>query len=671
MGMEDHLQQRLVQNIKLFRVLNEVPAQPVTNDPPVVEEGDRTLPLRREIEIADNLAFLSAYTDDKNRVMGVCIEEDTKNETLTIRLASNSGPLGDLEKGFNELARTLEICALRKSKSSVNVDAIYQIVVAFDRQRILSRLRSRHAKNSIKSRGKRPLMELLSETIHSPLLEPKKSISSSQLNELRRKISVMDRMFADFEASGDATILMNLLRCIHDHDLEKYLSAVCKANLKGRLNDTTLEFLPKGIGKISQYYSICRELVSAARKYPIFKRIFVEVCVPYSNKSPLSSVPEITLKESLTNLYPGRNQKKINTLISQLAAMLGKKNSDLGEEFENRLALLRNGCKVHAEIQLLLFYELQPDHRRPRVIASSKSACYLCTIFIQTHGAYHMARSHGRLYDGWMLPTWTMGASSSIAQVAQRFNSNLEDEIRAIINDKRRPFVHPNESVLFSHAAWTPSVSTVSNPSTTVTARKPTSELFPNEQHQHQQSEVILNSISPESNPSPGSLTPKDTEISAIETETTPLTTKIISKYAIAPPTDSSITGSNSTTPPSSHPPLSYEPLPRGTVIYKTLTPSQNVWKISTRSLHLTIGQDVECSYTRRIGIKWLGSDEQAKVNLDEVNMVDSASLSVRRMMDLEVSGGGCDKAVGGKGEGFYVRVKKDLVWIGFDNGMV
>ncbi|KAK2783568.1 hypothetical protein FQN52_009572 [Onygenales sp. PD_12] len=604
--------------------------------------------------------------------MGVCIEEDTKNETLTIRLASNSGPLGDLEKGFNGLARMLEICALRKSKSSVNVDAIYQLVVAFDRQRILSRLRSRHAKNSIKSRGKRPLMELLSETIHDPLLKPKKSISSSQLNELRRKTSIMSSLFADFEASGDAAILVDLLRCIHDYDLEKHLSAFCRANLKGRPNDSTLKFLPKGIGKLSQYYSISCKLVSAARKYPIFKRIFVEVCVPYSNRNPLSSVPEITLKESLTNLYPGRNQKKINALISQRAAMLDKKNSGLEEEFKNRLALLGNGCKVHAEIQLVLFYELHPDHRRPRVIASSKSACYLCTIFIRTHGAYYMARSHGRLYDGWMLPTWTMGASSSIAQVVQRFNSNLEDEIRAIINDKRRPFAHPNESVLFSHADWTPSVSTVSDPSTTITARKPTSELSPdNEPQQHQQSEVILTSPSPESNASRGSSTPKATEISSIETETTPPTAKIISKYPIPPPTDSSITGSSSTTTPSSHPPRFYEPLPRGTVVYKTLTPSQNEWKISTRSLHLTIGQDVECSYTRRIGIKWLGSDEQAKVNLNEVSMVDSASLNGRRMMDLGASGGACDSAVGGKGEGFYVRVKKDLVWIGFDDGMV
>jgi hypothetical protein len=35
-------------------------------------------------------------------------------------------------------------------------------------------------------------------------------------------------------------------------------------------------------------------------------------------------------------------------------------------------------AKVHAEMQLLFFYELHPDRPRPRIICFSKSACYLC-----------------------------------------------------------------------------------------------------------------------------------------------------------------------------------------------------------------------------------------------------------------------------------------------------
>jgi hypothetical protein len=54
-------------------------------------------------------------------------------------------------------------------------------------------------------------------------------------------------------------------------------------------------------------------------------------------------------------------------------------------------------AKVRAEMQLLFFYELHPDRPRPRIICSSKSACYLCNLFFQLHGGFQVPRAHGRL----------------------------------------------------------------------------------------------------------------------------------------------------------------------------------------------------------------------------------------------------------------------------------
>ena len=53
---------------------------------------------------------------------------------------------------------------------------------------------------------------------------------------------------------------------------------------------------------------------------------------------------------------------------------------------------------------LLFLYELNPGRLRPRVICSSKSACYLCSLFFKLHGRFYVLRTHGRLYHKWTLP---------------------------------------------------------------------------------------------------------------------------------------------------------------------------------------------------------------------------------------------------------------------------
>lgn len=63
-------------------------------------------------------------------------------------------------------------------------------------------------------------------------------------------------------------------------------------------------------------------------------------------------------------------------------------------------------CYVHAEIQLLVYYDLHatPKMRRPRVVGTSKAACFLCDLFILNHGEFFHTKTHGRLYDHWTIP---------------------------------------------------------------------------------------------------------------------------------------------------------------------------------------------------------------------------------------------------------------------------
>ena len=63
-------------------------------------------------------------------------------------------------------------------------------------------------------------------------------------------------------------------------------------------------------------------------------------------------------------------------------------------------------CHVHAEIQLLTFYENFPKlvSLKPRVLGVSKAACYLCNLFLMNHGQFFFTKTHGQLYHQWTVP---------------------------------------------------------------------------------------------------------------------------------------------------------------------------------------------------------------------------------------------------------------------------
>jgi hypothetical protein len=98
----------LQQTISRLRKLDELPEVPSENL--AVPEVDQTchLSISREKEIASNLAFLSATSDESLKVMAVCIEEHCNGEGITIRIVSNDGDLSAVIREFITLAKILE-----------------------------------------------------------------------------------------------------------------------------------------------------------------------------------------------------------------------------------------------------------------------------------------------------------------------------------------------------------------------------------------------------------------------------------------------------------------------------------------------------------------------------------------------------------------------------------
>ena len=109
----------LMKAVTLLYMLNQFPESPKDNQLSQALSTLSTLPtlyqlpFQREKEIVDNLAFLSATTNDSTKVMGVCLEEARDRRSCTIRLASNTDGLDEVVYGFKLIAKILEQAASR------------------------------------------------------------------------------------------------------------------------------------------------------------------------------------------------------------------------------------------------------------------------------------------------------------------------------------------------------------------------------------------------------------------------------------------------------------------------------------------------------------------------------------------------------------------------------
>ena len=328
-----------------------------------------------------------------------------------------------------------------------------------DEPRILSRLRSRHAARTRKTIRKPPLLPLLDRTIDNMIIHGRGETTQNSVACIQSSAKQLSKRFSDFEAAldGDRTnntscdVLLDILTRISEFDVHSLQTAL---ELCSFIDPSIKIYLPIAISKLSRYHCIACDLIDAARssEYTLFRRISVQaIKKPHLDMTFFadhSAGFDQTLQRvtGLSHQYRHTDYKPESVSAAQT-------------KFQSRLTDCATPWKVHAEIQLLLFYERMPSMVRPRIIGSSKSACYLCDLFIQQHGQFQVPRTHGRLYDRWIVPERSINnpsTNSGLRSVVDRLNAALEAKIIHILNDKRLPFPHPAESVLFLREPWSP-----------------------------------------------------------------------------------------------------------------------------------------------------------------------------------------------------------------------
>ncbi|KFY23502.1 hypothetical protein V491_02510, partial [Pseudogymnoascus sp. VKM F-3775] len=382
--------QNSITSLRKVHTVLEAPTENLING--TIDSTHRLSPLL-EKDIASNLAFLSVTSDDVRKVMAVCVEEHANGQGITIRIASNTGDPLAAADGFKKLGKILEQIARRPKPGRVDdIETLFGQVIVLDMDRILTRLRSRHMRTR-RTTGKPALITQLHDAVKdASVRSPASLINISQ---------DLQKLFTELEAISNINASKALAHRLLSEIVRQAHVLTSTTNLELLLLDSKLQppslksHIPLAFDKLSRYYSAARSLACAARdkKCPIFRTIIIE---PFYIDMP---------------------------------------------------PFLNKDIKVHAEIQLLFFYEIHPQLPRPRIICASKSACYLCNLYFRLHGGFRVPRSHGKLYKQWTLPDWLpvpLARHAELSNVATRFNAALEARAR---NRTATRYPDPNESV--------------------------------------------------------------------------------------------------------------------------------------------------------------------------------------------------------------------------------
>ncbi|KAL2016531.1 hypothetical protein VTK56DRAFT_3425 [Thermocarpiscus australiensis] len=449
----------LAENVALLSLLRRAPDPPQTNQRTLLavnQDSGRVLSFEREASLTNTLAFLSGISDDPSHVVATCVEELPSGKGIRAIVAINKlGPeSGDqvlmrikigLEKIFDRLSRA------NNEPDAVLEDRILEAIVNMCKHRIFSRIRSQRRDAKYVKRRKPFFGSVIQQVLDG--------VRKHGSNESKRSRPEFERF-----VNGAGVLLDHLaeLEACHEEDLDSRVKALLRA--AHQLNQTTdFERLFSGVApkdlnpatktgfvtrlsKIARYRECSLYLFHAAKEYGVFQD--TEVTTVSLDRQlfsrDLNTADDCTLTSCLTRC---RSSKKMsNKLMSN------------NSTFTSTVRRVLSESRVHAEIQIVSYYELHPVATRPRAICSSKDACYLCNMFIRLHGTFHIPRTHGNLYTGWrLLPI------PSLYPVQIQLNKSLEAHIREIIRTSQTSCIprlmrspNDNESTVFPFSASLP-----------------------------------------------------------------------------------------------------------------------------------------------------------------------------------------------------------------------
>ncbi|MCJ1310387.1 hypothetical protein MMC25_004051 [Agyrium rufum] len=468
------LRRRLAQALLMQHALNPQVAEPCVNIVSKSFEGDYQFSFELESSLAHSFAFLAYNIHDSKRIAAAYVVEGTDKESMTIYLSSNRGSMHDVVNGFQRLGRILEQAARGGKPTEEDHQDFLEEVIKLDHPRILSRFCISHFQEKFRPGKQKKISPLV-------ILEAwSRSSSAQRLTTKRQGIreyisTAMARLFAmqkalmklkPHELVKYQHILKDLLKEVYNflrssHSVEFF--AVMKSS---GVDEASMKALTHRLDKIGWYYSISLKMVTLVHKsaYSCFRKVLVAPVKIKGAMVEMSILRTLSLSSTIQSIW--QSQGVTEDSSAALLSSYCKRPQRLlraSEDFQTHTREARNTWKVHAEIQLLADLEIRPGPRRPRVIASSKRACYTCNLFFSLHGKYHIHETHNKLYDKWNLPDVesSLGIEDRKAYfiLIEKLVQTLEQIVLSTLKGEKESFAQADESSVPLPLYMTPSTS--------------------------------------------------------------------------------------------------------------------------------------------------------------------------------------------------------------------
>ena len=180
---------------------------------------------------------------------------------------------------------------------------------------------------------------------------------------------------------------------------------------------TRITKMVEQMGKISRFYRSALTIIQVAAKF----------CKDVS----YISVKTLGFPKRAVDLLSSRTPIDLASRLPLTSRSRLQGETETAKQFLSRW----RRYVVHAEMQLLLFYENRADIRLAcNYIGISKRSCYLCAAFIRFHGQFVMEGAHQQLYSLWTIPSRITFQSVTKKDNFKRALSTLCDDVNAKVN---------------------------------------------------------------------------------------------------------------------------------------------------------------------------------------------------------------------------------------------
>ncbi|KAJ5738759.1 hypothetical protein N7493_001914 [Penicillium malachiteum] len=423
-----------------------------------ISAGSRyELPFSTERDLVETLSFLSKTIDGSDYIPAVCVEQNSSGNSLEVIIAVNkSNPkdgndiLGKVKTGFEEIFEILHTADYEDRENSRDIEAkVRNSIIEMCSARILDRLRlvpNKHKKardlTDLKERfdkARRGIKRIERQKLQNANLVGTSAQALSKLKDVMQLIT----KWSKYQVTNSLNeFLAGIWRLNKVKNLSKLLELIPTGKFGVFQDSDVATSLFNMISKLSRYYRNAKVLYLIAKKFPLVRNMQVRLAdlPPEAFDRPDRSgyVPNIEDAASLLGIINGRRYQSHEILRYMNLA----KDEKPSQRFSKQTRQILKESKIHSEIQLIAYCEIKSTPKLfPRVIASSKDACYLCNAFIKMHGRMHTSRTHGKLYTGWRLP-----ALWQFKDLQRRFNQALLERARKTIAARMKDshaYLHP------------------------------------------------------------------------------------------------------------------------------------------------------------------------------------------------------------------------------------